>query len=114
MNLEAHLSKREIEVAEKLAFSTDRTSAAARLFISEGTLAAHSYRIYEKLQINSKAELVIWWFVKHLGIKKDQIPYFKMIPILIVSFGILSEKEMICRRRMRSERMEQTEFKISI
>lgn len=113
MNLDANLSKRELEVAEMIAFSTDRKKAAERLFISEGTLSAHSYRIYEKLEINKQSELVIWWFMKMLNIKKDQIPYFKLIPILIICIGLLSEREMICRRRMRSDQMERTEVKIT-
>ncbi|MGX9985877.1 response regulator transcription factor [Soonwooa purpurea] len=113
MNLDANLSKRELEVAEMIAFSTDRKKAAERLFISEGTLSAHSYRIYEKLGINKQAELVIWWMVRKLGVRKDQIPYFKLIPIMIICIGLLSEREMICRRRMRSDRMERTELKIA-
>ncbi|WP_407478297.1 response regulator transcription factor [Elizabethkingia meningoseptica] len=113
MNLEANLSKREIEVAEMIAFSTDRKKAAERLFISEGTLSAHSYRIYEKLEINKQSELVIWWFMKKLGVKKEQIPYFKLVPVLILCFGILSEKEMICRRRLRVDRMARVEIKIT-
>ncbi|MCL1640060.1 helix-turn-helix domain-containing protein [Elizabethkingia anophelis] len=113
MNLEAKLSKREAEVAEILAFTMDRSAAADKLCISEGTLSAHSYRIYEKLQINTKAELVIWWFMKKLGVRKEQIPYFKLVPVLILCFGILSEKEMICRRRLRVDRMARVEIKIT-
>lgn len=85
MNFEAQLSKRELEVAEVLAFSQQRQQAAARLFIAEGTLAAHSYRIYEKLEVNSKTELIIWWMVTRLGIDKERIPYFRLLPVLLLT-----------------------------
>lgn len=101
MNLTAHLSPRETEVAEIMAFTKSKSDAADRLCISEGTLSAHTYRIYDKLQINSKSELVIWWMVVKMQIEKKAIPYFKLIPVLILSFGIMSERTMINRRPER-------------
>ncbi len=101
MNLHAHLSPRETEVAEMMAFTKTKTDAADRLCISEGTLSAHTYRIYDKLEINSKSELVIWWMVVKMQIEKNAIPYFKLIPVLFISFGILSEKSMINPRLKR-------------
>lgn len=99
MNLEATLSKREEEVAEKLAFSKDRTEACERLFISEGTLAAHTYRIYTKLEIGSKSELVIWWFTKKLKINKNLIPYFNFMAALTLCIGILNDDNALIRQR---------------
>ena len=104
MNLQAHLSPRETEVAEIMAFTKNKHDAADKLCISEGTLSAHTYRIYEKLEINSKSELVIWWMVVKMQIEKKVIPYFKLIPVLFISFGIISEKNIINRRLNR--RME--------
>lgn len=101
MNLLASLSPRETEVAEIMAFTKSKSDAADKLCISEGTLSAHTYRIYDKLEINSKSELVIWWMVVKMKIEKNAIPYFKMIPVLLLSFGILSEKTMISRRLNR-------------
>ena len=57
MNLEAKLSK-EAEVAEILAFTMDRSAAANKLCISEGTLSAHSYRIYENFRSTLKQSLL--------------------------------------------------------
>ena len=103
MNLEVKLSKRELEVAEVMAFTKCKHDAAEKLFISEGTLSAHSFRIYEKLQINSKSELVIWWFVKKLGIELSKIPYFKTTLAIIMSVFVLHEKELYRRGFTRKE-----------
>ena len=111
MNFDAELTKRELEVAEALAFVPQRQKAAEKLFISEGTLAAHSYRIYEKLEVHSKTELLIWWMVTRLGIKKDSIPYFRMMPVMLISIAMLLP-EVRSRRRSETEiceRMEQTD-----
>ena len=101
MNLDVKLSKREMEVAEIMAFTKNKSDAAHRLCISEGTLSAHTFRIYEKLNINSKSELVIWWMVTKEHISKKAIPYFKMIPILIISYGLVKENNIISRRLPR-------------
>ena len=103
MNLEVKLSKRELEVAEVMAFTKCKHDAAEKLFISEGTLSAHTFRIYEKLQINSKSELVIWWFVKKLGIELSAIPYFKTTLAIIMSVFVLHEKELYRRGFVRKE-----------
>ena len=94
MNLDATLSNRETEVAEVMAFAKCKHDAADKLCISEGTLSAHSFRIYEKLQINSKSELVIWWFVKKLGVELSKIPYFKMVSILIICGFTLVDRDL--------------------
>ena len=117
MKIDAKLSKRELEVAEILAFAINRQSAADKLCISEGTLSAHSYRIYEKLDITSKSELVIWWFVKCLGINRNQIPYFKTIPAVLISLGLIMHKHAnfeIIRRSERTTRIELIEPKITL
>ena len=103
MNLDAQLSKRELEVAEIMAFTKCKHDAAERLFISEGTLSAHTFNIYEKLQINSKSELVIWWFVKKLGVELTDVPYFKLTTILIICIATLFDRDIYFRRFSRKE-----------
>lgn len=98
MNLLAQLSPRETQVAEIMAFTKNKADAADKLCISEGTLSAHTYRIYEKLEINSKSELVIWWMVAKMEIKKNMIPYFKMVPILFFCYGLNANFTKISRR----------------
>ncbi|TDX83940.1 LuxR C-terminal-related transcriptional regulator [Epilithonimonas xixisoli] len=99
MNLTASLSKREEEVAEVMAFTKDKTEASKRLFISAGTLSAHTFRIYDKLEINSKSELVIWWMVRKMGISKKAIPYFQYLGVLVISFGVMNDDNPIIRRQ---------------
>ena len=115
MNLGSQtIKKREAEVAEILAFTMDRSAKQLTSFAFQREPFRRTHtRIYEKLQINTKAELVIWWFYEKLGVKKEQIPYFKLVPVLILCFWILSEKEMICRRRLRVDRMARVEIKIT-
>ena len=103
MNLEAQLSKRELEVAEVMAFTKSKTDAAQKLFISEGTLSAHTFNIYDKLQINSKSELVIWWFVKKLGVELKNIPYFRLVSVIIISVCTLLDREVYHIRFNRKE-----------
>lgn len=102
MNLTAHLSNREYEVAEVLAFTKNKEEAADKLCIAIGTLAAHSFRIYEKLEINTKAELVIWWFVKNFHIPKDKIPQFCIA--VIINASVLLPGDKIFNRRYRTDR----------
>ncbi len=99
MNPTAQLSKRELEVAEVLAFTKSKTDAADKLCISEGTLAAHSYRIYGKLEINTKAELVIWWFIKKYKIAINELPVFTLA--LIMSLGVMTVEHKRPSRRTR-------------
>lgn len=102
MNLTANLSKREAEVAEVLAFTKSKEQAADKLCIAPGTLAAHSFRIYEKLEINTKSELVIWWFVKNFGIEMSKIPAF--VVALFINIAMLLPNDKMTVRRFRSDR----------
>lgn len=52
------LSKREAEVLRYLSTGRTRAYIAEALFISESTVASHSKRIYQKLGVHSKRELM--------------------------------------------------------
>ena len=110
MNLSAELSHRETEVARVMAFTKNKSEAADLLCISEGTLSAHTFRIYEKLEINSKSELVIWWMVAKMNIAKKAIPYFKMIPVLLLSYGLIQEHTLITRRTPNRIEVQRTQI----
>ncbi|WP_392436431.1 response regulator transcription factor [Cruoricaptor ignavus] len=99
MNLEAELSKREMEVAEVLAFTGSKKQAADKLCIAGGTLSRHSYTIYEKLGIHSRAELVIWWFLKNFSIPAEKIPQFCIAVFINASLIMPSEKMAVQRYR---------------
>lgn len=52
------LSKREVDVLRYLSAGRTRAYIAESLFISESTVASHSKRIYQKLGVHSKRELM--------------------------------------------------------
>lgn len=65
MNLRAELarrglSNRECEVAEQVAQGFSNRAAADRLFISEKTVKFHLTNIYKRLNIKSRAQLIVW------------------------------------------------------
>jgi DNA-binding NarL/FixJ family response regulator len=55
---QAHLSRREIEVLEKLTVGNRNIDIASMLFISEETVKGHIKRIMEKLGANDRTEAV--------------------------------------------------------
>jgi len=60
------LSNRELEVFRSLAQGYTNKETAAKLFISEKTVEAHRSKIYAKLGIESRAELVHFALKHHL------------------------------------------------
>lgn len=52
------LSAREREVAVLIAKGLSSTQAASKLYVSRNTVETHRYRIFKKLAIHSRAELV--------------------------------------------------------
>lgn len=60
------LSERETEVLTRLAAGENYSTISAKLFISGNTVRAHIKSIYRKLQVNSRAEAVIFAFKKKL------------------------------------------------
>ena len=53
-----NLSKREIEILEKVAAGLNYNQIADQLFISAKTARKHIENIYQKLQVHSKLEAV--------------------------------------------------------
>ncbi len=54
------LAKREVEVAVLVAEGLSNKQIAARLFISERTVATHVGHILDKLGFNSRAQIAGW------------------------------------------------------
>jgi len=53
------LTPREIEIVRMLAAGLRNRAIAEKLFISEGTVKVHLHRIYEKLGVSGRLELVV-------------------------------------------------------
>lgn len=54
------LTPREMEIMRLLAQGVRNRTIADRLFISEGTVKVHLHNIYEKLQLGSRFELMVY------------------------------------------------------
>ena len=68
------LSNRECEVAEQIAQGFSNRAAADRLFITEKTVKFHLTNIYKKMNVKSRAQLIVWC-ARHLDfIESDNEP----------------------------------------
>lgn len=56
------LSKRELQVAQKIMEGLPNKSIASQLFISERTVKFHCANIYRKLEIRNRAALMVHYF----------------------------------------------------
>ncbi len=56
------LSKRELQVAQKILEGLPNKTIAAQLFISERTVKFHCANIYRKLEIRNRAALMAQYF----------------------------------------------------
>jgi len=56
----ALLTSRELDIVRMLAHGMRNRAIAERLFISEGTVKVHLHNIYEKLQLGSRFELMVY------------------------------------------------------
>jgi DNA-binding NarL/FixJ family response regulator len=54
------LTPREIEIIRMLAAGLRNRAIGEKLFISEGTVKVHLHRIYEKLSVGGRLELVLY------------------------------------------------------
>lgn len=52
------ISKREMEVLQKLLEGKSRKQIADELFVTEATIKKHSASIYSKLDVNNRTELI--------------------------------------------------------
>jgi DNA-binding NarL/FixJ family response regulator len=54
------LARREVEVARLIADGMSNKQIAARLFVSEATVASHVRHIMDKLGFNSRSQIAVW------------------------------------------------------
>lgn len=104
-----NLSKREMQIAELLAWGDDKKGIATRLFISIRTVENHTRNIYEKLHIQKVNELSAWWFCTRFGISFDLSPLKRSIisiVLLLIMFPdiFLSSDSIIRSFRSRTSR----------
>lgn len=56
------LSKREVEVVERISTGTTNKEAADQLFVSEKTIKFHLTNIYKKMKCKSRSQLIVACF----------------------------------------------------
>src|SRR3954465_3220300 len=60
------LSNREAEVAELVSKGLSNKEVANQLFVTEKTVKFHLTNIYKKMNVKSRAQLIVWC-LPHLG-----------------------------------------------
>ncbi|HEX8684464.1 MAG TPA: response regulator transcription factor [Ardenticatenaceae bacterium] len=63
----ALLTEREAEVLELIARGWDNTAVAASLFLGEQTVRNYTSRVYQKLEVSSRGEAIVWALEHGLG-----------------------------------------------
>jgi len=68
------LSHREAEVAELVSRGLSNKEVANQLFVTEKTVKFHLTNIYKKMNVKSRAQLIVWC-LPHLGfVEKEEKP----------------------------------------
>lgn len=66
------LSNREAEVAELVSKGLSNKEVANQLFVTEKTVKFHLTNIYKKMNVKSRAQLIVWC-LPHLGFVETEI-----------------------------------------
>ena len=67
------LSNRESEVAELVTKGMSNKEVANQLFVTEKTVKFHLTNIYKKMNVKSRAQLIVWC-LPHIGfVEKEEI-----------------------------------------
>lgn len=123
MNPRAKLTRRELEVAELLAWGASKKQVAIHLFISIRTVENHTRNIFEKTGCKSVSELSAWWFCTEYNIPFSLSPLARtrLTVMLLCSFfiGEYAQNSEFYRRVQRTEesvvrrirRREETAFR---
>lgn len=66
------LSNREAEVAELVSKGLSNKEVANQLFVTEKTVKFHLTNIYKKMNVKSRAQLIVWC-LPHFGFVENEI-----------------------------------------
>jgi DNA-binding CsgD family transcriptional regulator len=78
------LSNREAEVAELVTKGLSNKEVANQLFVTEKTVKFHLTNIYKKMNVKSRAQLIVWC-LPHLNFVESERPTQKVNPMSAVS-----------------------------
>lgn len=85
------LSKREMEIAELLAWGASSKEVACKLFLSTRTVENHRRNIYEKIGVGKASELSAWYFCTNFNISFDLSPIKPLLKTLAITIFLLSQ-----------------------
>lgn len=74
MNMDAKLTKREMEIAELFAWGATKKDISNKLFISVRTVENHTRNIFNKIGCTKVTELCAWWFCTRFHISFELSP----------------------------------------
>ncbi len=81
------LSNREAEVAELVTKGLSNKEVANQLFVTEKTVKFHLTNIYKKMNVKSRAQLIVWC-LPHLGfVEKEEKPAAEINPAQAINMG---------------------------
>lgn len=66
------LSNREAEVAELVSKGLSNKEVANQLFVTEKTVKFHLTNIYKKMNVKSRAQLIVWC-LPHVGFVENEV-----------------------------------------
>lgn len=84
LNLRAALTRRELEIAELLAWGAAKKEVADRLNISPRTVENTARHIYEKIGIQKATELCVYWFCAKCGVSPSLDPLKRAFIALVL------------------------------
>ena len=73
------LSNREAEVAELVSKGLSNKEVANQLFVTEKTVKFHLTNIYKKMNVKSRAQLIVWC-LPHLGFVENEARNEQSVP----------------------------------
>lgn len=73
------LSNREAEVAELVSKGLSNKEVANQLFVTEKTVKFHLTNIYKKMNVKSRAQLIVWC-LPHLGFVENETRQDQTVP----------------------------------
>ena len=80
------LSNREAEVAELVSKGLSNKEVANQLFVTEKTVKFHLTNIYKKMNVKSRAQLIVWC-LPHLGFVETEARIENTVQATNASFG---------------------------
>ena len=117
MDAPINLTKRESEIAERIAWGASQKEVADQLCISRSTVDNTLRKVYEKTGVSKMNELSAWWFCTHFNISFNLSPFTRSLTalcflVLFLYAEWLHNEDMFCRRcgrgRTRTELVRRT------